>query len=83
MIRDILSAGLFGCWLKKQQQQNRDCVSEICLLIILFLMSAGFKQSPPSIPSPNINIRKRRHGDEEIYYIPVRMYLNTTQHDIQ
>nr|XP_057940019.1 tumor protein p73 isoform X2 [Doryrhamphus excisus] len=32
----------------------------------------NFKQSPPNIPSPNVNIRKRRHGDEEIYYIPVR-----------
>uniref|UniRef100_A0A3Q2PFQ4 Cellular tumor antigen p53 n=1 Tax=Fundulus heteroclitus TaxID=8078 RepID=A0A3Q2PFQ4_FUNHE len=32
----------------------------------------NFKQSPPNIPSPNINIRKRRHGEEEIYYIPVR-----------
>ncbi|XP_034446171.1 tumor protein p73 isoform X4 [Hippoglossus hippoglossus] len=32
----------------------------------------NFKQSPPNIPSPNINMRKRRHGEEEIYYIPVR-----------
>ncbi|CAG6021260.1 unnamed protein product, partial [Menidia menidia] len=32
----------------------------------------NFKQSPPNIPSPNINIRKRRHGEEEVYYIPVR-----------
>lgn len=32
----------------------------------------NFKQSPTSIPSPNINMRKRRHGEEEIYYIPVR-----------
>ncbi|XP_061538089.1 tumor protein p73 [Phycodurus eques] len=32
----------------------------------------NFKQSPPNISSPNVNIRKRRHGDEEIYYIPVR-----------
>lgn len=32
----------------------------------------NFKQSPPSIPSPNMNMRKRRHGEEEIYYIPVR-----------
>ena len=39
---------------------------------MLFLLSADFKQSPPNIPSPNINIRKRRHGEEEIYYIPVR-----------
>lgn len=33
-----------------------------------------FKQSPPNIPSPNMNTRKRRHGDEEIYYIPVRAF---------
>ncbi|KAK7883847.1 hypothetical protein WMY93_026970 [Mugilogobius chulae] len=32
----------------------------------------NFKPSPSSIPSPNINMRKRRHGEEEIYYIPVR-----------
>uniref|UniRef100_A0A8D3DJP4 Cellular tumor antigen p53 n=1 Tax=Scophthalmus maximus TaxID=52904 RepID=A0A8D3DJP4_SCOMX len=32
----------------------------------------NFKQCPPNIPSPNINMRKRRHGEEEIYYIPVR-----------
>ncbi|XP_018592106.1 tumor protein p73 isoform X1 [Scleropages formosus] len=31
-----------------------------------------FKQSPPNIPGPAINIKKRRHGEEEIYYIPVR-----------
>lgn len=35
------------------------------------LSSAGFKQSPPNITGPNINTRKRRHGEEEIYYIPV------------
>uniref|UniRef100_A0A671XGX7 Cellular tumor antigen p53 n=1 Tax=Sparus aurata TaxID=8175 RepID=A0A671XGX7_SPAAU len=32
----------------------------------------NLKQSPTNIPSPNINLRKRRHGEEEIYYIPVR-----------
>uniref|UniRef100_A0A3P9J0V9 Tumor protein p73 n=2 Tax=Oryzias TaxID=8089 RepID=A0A3P9J0V9_ORYLA len=32
----------------------------------------NFKQSPPNIPNPNMNMRKRRHGEEEIYYIPVR-----------
>ncbi|XP_061691109.1 tumor protein p73 isoform X2 [Syngnathoides biaculeatus] len=31
----------------------------------------NFKQSSPNISSPNVNLRKRRHGDEEIYYIPV------------
>ncbi|KAK7883846.1 hypothetical protein WMY93_026969 [Mugilogobius chulae] len=34
--------------------------------------TTDFKPSPSSIPSPNINMRKRRHGEEEIYYIPVR-----------
>uniref|UniRef100_A0A8C5N954 Cellular tumor antigen p53 n=1 Tax=Gouania willdenowi TaxID=441366 RepID=A0A8C5N954_GOUWI len=32
----------------------------------------NFKHSPPNVPSPNMNMRKRRHGEEEIYYIPVR-----------
>lgn len=31
-----------------------------------------FKQTPPNIPGPSINMKKRRHGEEEIYYIPVR-----------
>ncbi|KAJ8371207.1 hypothetical protein SKAU_G00112350 [Synaphobranchus kaupii] len=31
-----------------------------------------FKQTPPHIPGPSINIKKRRHGEEELYYIPVR-----------
>ncbi|KAJ8388041.1 hypothetical protein AAFF_G00146590 [Aldrovandia affinis] len=31
-----------------------------------------FKQTPPHIPGPGINIKKRRHGEEELYYIPVR-----------
>ncbi|XP_064153884.1 tumor protein p73 isoform X1 [Anguilla rostrata] len=31
-----------------------------------------FKQTPPHIPGPAINIKKRRHGEEELYYIPVR-----------
>ncbi|MBN3306744.1 P73 protein, partial [Amia calva] len=31
-----------------------------------------FKQTPPNIPGPGINIKKRRQGEEEIYYIPVR-----------
>uniref|UniRef100_A0A6Q2ZG98 Tumor protein p73 n=1 Tax=Esox lucius TaxID=8010 RepID=A0A6Q2ZG98_ESOLU len=29
-----------------------------------------FKQTPPNIPSPGM--KRRRHGEEEIYYIPVR-----------
>ncbi|KAK3540719.1 hypothetical protein QTP70_034632, partial [Hemibagrus guttatus] len=32
----------------------------------------NFRQTPPNITSPPINIKKRRHGDEEMYYIPVR-----------
>ncbi|XP_056158171.1 tumor protein p73 isoform X2 [Lampris incognitus] len=32
----------------------------------------NFKQTPQNIPSSNINMKKRRHGEEEIYYIPVR-----------
>nr|XP_033777653.1 tumor protein p73 isoform X2 [Geotrypetes seraphini] len=31
-----------------------------------------FKQSPPGIPTLNANIKKRRHGEEELYYLPVR-----------
>eukprot|EP00079_Xenopus_tropicalis_P037181 XP_017950952.1 PREDICTED: tumor protein p73 isoform X4 [Xenopus tropicalis] len=31
-----------------------------------------FKQSPPSVPSMGSNIKKRRHGEDEIFYIPVR-----------
>ncbi|MEE6483767.1 hypothetical protein FKM82_013648 [Ascaphus truei] len=30
------------------------------------------KQSPQSVPSLGANIKKRRHGEEEIYYLPVR-----------
>uniref|UniRef100_A0A8B9JBJ1 Cellular tumor antigen p53 n=1 Tax=Astyanax mexicanus TaxID=7994 RepID=A0A8B9JBJ1_ASTMX len=32
----------------------------------------NFRQTPPNIPGPPINIKKRRHGEEEMYYIPVR-----------
>ncbi|KAM9243080.1 tumor protein p73 isoform 3-T3 [Dugong dugon] len=31
-----------------------------------------FKQSSPAIPSLGVNVKKRRHGDEDIYYMPVR-----------
>uniref|UniRef100_G3SZA7 Tumor protein p73 n=1 Tax=Loxodonta africana TaxID=9785 RepID=G3SZA7_LOXAF len=31
-----------------------------------------FKQSPPAIPSLGANVKKRRHGDEDMYYMPVR-----------
>uniref|UniRef100_A0A673HPX6 Cellular tumor antigen p53 n=1 Tax=Sinocyclocheilus rhinocerous TaxID=307959 RepID=A0A673HPX6_9TELE len=32
----------------------------------------NFKQTPANITGPCINIKKRRHGEEEMYYIPVR-----------
>ncbi|CAG03195.1 unnamed protein product, partial [Tetraodon nigroviridis] len=32
----------------------------------------NFKQSLPNIQNPNLNTRKRRHGEEDVYYIPVR-----------
>ncbi len=30
-----------------------------------------FKQTPANIAGPSVNIKKRRHGEEEMYYIPV------------
>ncbi|KAM5141008.1 tumor protein p73 isoform 7-T7 [Mantella aurantiaca] len=30
------------------------------------------KQSPPGVTSLGANVKKRRHGEEEIYYVPVR-----------
>ncbi|XP_063292563.1 tumor protein p73 isoform X4 [Pelobates fuscus] len=30
------------------------------------------KQSPPGMPNLGVNIKKRRHGEEEIFYLPVR-----------
>uniref|UniRef100_A0A4X1W8R3 Cellular tumor antigen p53 n=1 Tax=Sus scrofa TaxID=9823 RepID=A0A4X1W8R3_PIG len=32
----------------------------------------AFKQSPPAIPALGTNVKKRRHGDEDVYYIQVR-----------
>ncbi|XP_030639385.1 tumor protein p73 isoform X4 [Chanos chanos] len=32
----------------------------------------NFKQTPPNIPGPSVNIKKRRHGEDELYYVPVR-----------
>uniref|UniRef100_A0A8C5BKF4 Cellular tumor antigen p53 n=1 Tax=Gadus morhua TaxID=8049 RepID=A0A8C5BKF4_GADMO len=32
----------------------------------------NFKQTPQNLPSQNVNMKKRRNGEEEIYYIPVR-----------
>ncbi|XP_061457328.1 tumor protein p73 [Rhineura floridana] len=31
-----------------------------------------FKQSPPGIPALGAGMKKRRHGEEETYYVPVR-----------
>lgn len=31
----------------------------------------AFKQSPPAIPALGTNVKKRRHGDEDVYYIQV------------
>ncbi|KAF5917414.1 hypothetical protein HPG69_007008 [Diceros bicornis minor] len=32
----------------------------------------AFKQSPPAIPALGTNMKKRRHGDEDMYYMHVR-----------
>lgn len=45
--------------------------AETCLNNPL-LPSADFKQSLPNIQNPNLNTRKRRHGEDDVYYIPVR-----------
>ncbi|XP_075046252.1 tumor protein p73-like isoform X1 [Mixophyes fleayi] len=34
--------------------------------------SESCKQSPQGVPTLGTNIKKRRHGEEEIYYVPVR-----------
>lgn len=31
----------------------------------------AFKQSPPAIPALGTNVKKRRHGDEDTYYMHV------------
>lgn len=31
----------------------------------------AFKQSPQGIPALGAGIKKRRHGEEEMYYVPV------------
>lgn len=31
----------------------------------------AFKQSPQGIPALGTGIKKRRHGEEEMYYVPV------------
>uniref|UniRef100_A0A8C9JYP6 Cellular tumor antigen p53 n=1 Tax=Panthera tigris altaica TaxID=74533 RepID=A0A8C9JYP6_PANTA len=33
---------------------------------------AAFKQSPPAVPALGTNVKKRRHGDEDVYYMHVR-----------
>lgn len=35
------------------------------------LFSPAFKQSPQGIPALGTGIKKRRHGEEEMYYVPV------------
>lgn len=37
----------------------------------LSLSFAAFKQSPQGIPALGTGIKKRRHGEEEMYYVPV------------
>ncbi|XP_035294760.1 tumor protein p73 isoform X3 [Cricetulus griseus] len=32
----------------------------------------AFKQSPPAIPALGANVKKRRHGDEDVFYMHVR-----------
>ncbi|XP_072676053.1 tumor protein p73 isoform X1 [Canis lupus baileyi] len=32
----------------------------------------AFKQSPPAVPALGANVKKRRHGDEDVYYMHVR-----------
>uniref|UniRef100_A0A452R960 Cellular tumor antigen p53 n=1 Tax=Ursus americanus TaxID=9643 RepID=A0A452R960_URSAM len=32
----------------------------------------AFKQSPPAVPALGTNVKKRRHGDEDVYYMHVR-----------
>ncbi|XP_049631284.1 tumor protein p73 [Suncus etruscus] len=32
----------------------------------------AFKQSPPAIPALGTNVKKRRHGDEDVFYLQVR-----------
>ena len=58
----------------------RNVFVKILLLIFMILnhclysQHLAFKQTPPNIPSPGM--KRRRHGEEEIYYMPVRyIYL--------
>lgn len=39
---------------------------------LIFLLAAC-KQSPPGVTSIGANMKKRRHGEEEIYYVPVSL----------
>uniref|UniRef100_A0A8C6CVY2 Cellular tumor antigen p53 n=1 Tax=Moschus moschiferus TaxID=68415 RepID=A0A8C6CVY2_MOSMO len=32
----------------------------------------AFKQSPPTVPALGTNVKKRRHGDDDVYYMHVR-----------
>lgn len=31
----------------------------------------AFKQSPPTVPALGTNVKKRRHGDDDVYYMHV------------
>lgn len=41
------------------------------LTLFLSLSFPAFKQSPQGIPALGTGIKKRRHGEEEMYYVPV------------
>ena len=42
-----------------------------CLMASPCSSSLAFKQSPQGIPALATGIKKRRHGEEETYYVPV------------
>lgn len=50
------------------------CISHhglLSLTAVVVSLKTDFKQSPPGMPGPSLNMKKRRHGDEEMFYIPV------------
>jgi hypothetical protein len=48
------------------------CPLHVAWLIQPFLpCPPAFKQSPPAIPALGANVKKRRHGDEDIFYMHV------------
>lgn len=40
----------------------------------------AFKQSPPAIPALGTNVKKRRHGDEDTFYIHVSGHMMFYMH---